>query len=356
MKIFTKNIPKLSFVKKTFQGFLLFLVVSTTSYAQDSLLSFAERNGIYVSIETGRANIIYPKNNFFAQRGEVNPWPRVKNLDTDDNRASGSLLSATLGTYFPLNFADAFKTKAELKIWRAKTKQASKRSFYDTGAGVRYGYVDFDNSTGYGTPNGTSLHTSINQEIEYYGQDFLFSLEYKQKEGGMWTLFAGPSFKTLEQNTLSEGKMINAVGTTISTVALTERLSTKLKGAKLGAKYSRHFNDTWSMSLDVSASRYNSKTNYTGAFYRPSIFIPKNVNRSLGATDAVNAIDTRLEVAYKIAKGLDISAFAEMNHLSSVPLVNYGSVPTDPNQGVLRLETAKNFTMYVLGLKLTKAF
>jgi hypothetical protein len=325
-------------------GLLGLLVVATVAQAEDKPLALAGSGGVYGSVEVGVSHIDYPKNRFFADRGEASPFTRNYNLDTEDNDAYGRAISGALGTRLPVALMRADGMRIELRGGRTDADQTSLRSFTDPGAGVRYGWVALDNSTGFGTPDGATLLTRIRQKIDYWGADLLLAFDYKLGDAASWSFLVGPSYKSLDQDTHIDG-------TISSVVALTESLSTHYRGIKLAAQYDRRLNDLWSMSAGFAASPYRAHATYRALY----VVSPTTINRTLSDKSDALGLDARLEFSRRLSGRIRVAAFGEVSHLSDVPRVSYGSVPTDLAGGVLALASGRQ-TTWILGIRLGSSF
>lgn len=310
-----------------------------------SSAAFADGNGVYATVEAGVARIDFPTNRFFAVRGEAAPFARTANLRTEDDDARGNSLGGSLGIHLPGNPAGSAAMRLELRAWSIDAEVTNRASFVDPGPGVRYGWVTLDNSTGFGTPNGTVLKATIAQQFDYRGGDLLFLLDYKHRERNKWTLYAGPSIKSLDQKT-----EINGVITT--SVTLAEKLSTDFKGMKVGVRYEHQFDDHWDGVVDLSASSYRSTTKYRGNYADST---GNSAHAELREKDHALGLDARVEVSRRIHEAVKVSAIVGLGHLSDVPRVSYGSVPTDPERGVLSLTSASQSTWF-FGIGLNGSF
>jgi hypothetical protein len=331
-------------IKCEIAGLLSLLAILPAAHAETPP-PFRDASGrLFGSVEVGVAHFAYPRNQFFADRGEASPFTRNYNLDADDGDAYGRSIAGVIGSALPLALAHADQVKVELQGWRMDADQTSNRSFVDPGAGVRYGWVQLDNATGFGTPNGDTLVTRIRQDLTYWGSDLLAAFEYTLGPDASWTWLIGPSYRSLDQDTNISGE-ITTSGT------LTETLSTRFRGGRIGARYDRQLAGDWSLSAGGSASYYRSDADYHAVYDVP----PTLITRSLSARDNVLGLDARMEVARRIKGSMKIAAYGELSHLSDVPRVSYGSVPTDPAGGVLAL-TNGGLTTWVLGVRLSGAF
>lgn len=300
---------------------------------------------VYGSIGAGIAQVDYPNSQFFADRGEAAPFARNYNLDADKGNAYGMALDAHLGTLLPVSLGQADATKIELRGFRVSADQTTSRSFNDAGPGMRFGWVELNNSTGFGTPDGSTLNTTIRQDVEYWGADAILLVENGLGSHGSWSIQAGPSFKRFGQDT-------DATGTIATSVTLNDRLSTDFRGVRLGAAYKREIDSLWSVSLDASLAKYWTKTKYR-SHYVDTAF--NDLTASMDMKSASLRVDLRLELTRKLSNGLELSGFGQINHLGKVPQVSYGSVPTDPANGTLSLVN-NDMTTLVIGIQLSRAF
>ncbi|WP_260294001.1 hypothetical protein [Sedimenticola hydrogenitrophicus] len=305
----------------------------------------ASESGSYGDIGAGVARIDYPDSQFFAERGEAAPFTRNYNLDTDEGVAYGAAIDGRIGTFLPGTIANADSARVELQGFWMSADRNTNRSFSDTGAGMRFGWVELDNSTGFGTPNGGTLTTRIEQDLKYWGADLMFLLDYGIGLDASWSFQVGPSFKRLDQDS-------DAAGAISTTVSLQDRLSTDFRGLRIGARYDRNLNLDWSVAMDGSVSRYWTKADYNGSYADSS---PNTQTASLSDSDNALGLDLRLELNRKLGKGMKLSVFGQVNHLSDVPQVSYGSVPTDTGNGVLSL-TSDDMTTLVLGVEISGSF
>ncbi len=326
-------------LKAVFVGFIAIPVIAV------STSTVAAGQGSYGAIGAGVARIDYPENEFFADRGEVNPFTRNYNLDTDKGVAYGAAVEGRVGSYLPGVIANADTARVELQGFWINAGRTTNRSFSDTGAGMRFGWVELNNGSGFGTPDGFTLTTKIKQDIVYWGADVLFLLDYGMGPDASWSFQIGPSFKRLDQDTDADGDIT-------TTVTIEDRLSTDFRGAKIGARYNRDLNQHWSVSVDASASRYWSKVEYRSR-YEDSTLTTQTA--SLNESDDALGVDLRLEVSRKLSNGLKVSGFGQINPLTDVPQANYGSVPTDAGNGVLRLDS-DDMTTLVLGVQVSGSF
>lgn len=319
------------------QALIIGLLVMPAAVLADNL--------IYGSVGAGVARIGYPDNQFFADRGEAAPFARNSNLDTDKGNAMGTALDARIGTSLPFTIGKSDATRIELQGFWVNADRSTSRRFTDAGAGMRFGWVHLDNSTGFGTPNGGTLNTTVKQDLNYWGADAMLLVDYKVGSNASWSLQAGPSLKRLNQDT-------DATGTISTRVTLQERLSTDFRGFKIGAKYSRDLNADWFVCLDASLAKYWSKAEYRASYVDTT---PAMVSASLDKNDSAVGIDLRFELGYKLTDTVKVSTFAQINYLSDVPRVNYGSVPTDPGNGVLSLTSGK-LTTTEFGIQFSGSF
>lgn len=306
--------------------------------------SRAEGRGIYVDLDGGFSHINYPQNKFFAKRGESSPFTRQANLDTESGGVDGNLQGAGVGVHLPFGMAASNGARLEWRGWRMHASASNAASFMDTGAGVRYGWVMLDNSTGYGTPDGMTLDTSVKQSIDFSGNDLLFLLDYGTDKSASWAIYAGPSVKSLRQDTEIQGRIITPV-------TLNDSLSTDYRGVRFGAKYIHPLDEAWKASVDISGSYYRYKASYHGVYEDGAAGIQRRLRSD---KDAIGC-DVRLDLIRKIASNVSLSIFGGLGYLSEVPQVDYGSVPSDPAHGTLSLGSDKLLT-WTLGLKLQANF
>lgn len=324
-------------------------VLSVTSLVAGALAADLEPYG---ALSAGVAQIDYPENRFFADRGEVVPFTRNYNLDTDDGDAYGAALTGRIGIFLPGTVLMADSARIELHGFWIGADRDTNTSFADIGPGMRFGWVELNNFSGFGTPDNSSLATKIKQDIEYWGFDIPVLLDFEMGPNASWSLQVGPSFKRLDHDTDANGTIRDSGNVITSRVTLDDRLSTDFRGLMVGARYSRDLKPHWSFSLDTSLARYWTDVDYKG-IYNDSANLTQTA--SLDESDDAVGADLRLEVIRKLSNGLEVSAFGRVNHLSDVPKLNYGSVPTDPGNGVLRLES-DDMTTLVLGLQLSGSF
>ncbi len=312
----------------------------------------ASGHGPYGAIGAGVARIDYPESQFFADRGEASPFTRNYNLDTDKGYAHGVSVDGRLGTFLPGTIGGADAVRIEIQGFGVDANRSTNSFFSDTGAGMRFGWVELDNFSGFGTPNGSSLTTKIKQDIDYWGFDVPLLLDFGMGQNASWSFQVGPSFKRLDQDSDATGTIRDGGGANTTIVTLDDRLAVEFRGLMVGARYNRELNQQWSVSLDASMARYWSKMDYDSTYIDG---INATQTASLNESDDALGVDLRLEVGRKLSSGLKVSAFGQINYLSDVPQVSYGSVPTDPGNGVLSL-TSDDMTTLVLGLQVSGSF
>ena len=315
-------------------------------------VSVASEAGSYGTIGAGVVAMDLPENNFFADRGEANPFTRNYDLDTDDGRAYGAAVDGRIGTYLPVAIGHYADSRVALPGFWLNANSDNNAFFSDTGAGMRFGWVELNNSNGFGTPDTSTLTTKIRQDVVYWGFDVPVLMDFGMGPAASWSFQVGPSFKRLEQDTDAHGDIRNAGGSITTQVSLDDRLSTDFRGLMFGARYNRDLNSYWSVSVDASVAKYWSRVDYDGKYVDS---FNATQNASVQESDDAVGVDLRLEIGRKLSSGLKVSAFGQINHLSDVPQVNYGSVPADAGNGVLRLES-DDMTTLILGVQLSGSF
>jgi len=105
------------------------------------------------------------------------------------------------------------------------------------------------------------------------------------------------------------------------------------------------------MSAGFAASPYRAHSTYRALY----VVSPTTISRALSDKSDALGLDARLEFSRRLSERIRIAAFGEVNHLSDVPRVSYGSVPTDPAGGVLALASGKQ-TTWILGVSLAGSF
>lgn len=298
-----------------------------------------------VSLQAGPAWIAYPENHFFATRGEAAPFSRGRDLDTDDGVAGGRSIGGAVAVSLPIGQGGAWTAGVELHARWTNAHERTTRRFLDPGAGVRFGWVALDNSTGFGTPDGATLVTTVRQEIDIWTSDLLLAVEHAPGASGRWRGYLGPSLRLVDHDTDIAGRIT-------STVSVKEGLSTDLVGVKLGAAYRRRFASAWTGEFDLSLSRYWTDVAYRSRYVDSG---GRNVRRTLTDNDTTLGFDLGAEVGREIVEGVRVSAFGSLGYLSTLPRVSYGSVPTDPAGGVLSLTTDDQMS-WALGLGVNVRF
>lgn len=291
------------------------IVTSSSAFAEDA----------YFRVEAGADALHLPKNTFFADRGDLPSFERKSNLDADDGVLLGSGLDLLAGfSLGPVLGLD----NAALELHGAATYASGRTSsvFTDPGVGTRYGWVKLDNSTnGFGTLDGSTLQTVIDRTALLLEGEALLKEQFAGVE-----IFAGPAVRSLRQNLEINGEIT-------TTVSLDETLNTQYGGVLVGASVDVVATGDLLVNVRGSLAALGASTQYD-ATYLDSL----NPQQTASLTDWQRALEAKVRVTVEkhISPNTSIGAYAAGTYLSYAPQVNYGSVPADPSNGVLRLEGA----------------
>lgn len=310
-------------------------------------LQAAELNG-YVALDWGYTHSSQPENQFFANRGESAPFARGADLDTANGDSEGPSHGLRLGVYLPALLASSVGSRLEWRMHRYRQSARSRDSFFDAGAGERYGWVQFDNSTGFGTPNGSALHTDVKQRIESQSQALLLALDFELGPQGLLSVYAGPAWKTIDLSSLAQGRLT-------STVSQSEKIDSDLLGGQVGMQYRYDFARVWQAMVDVAVGTYRIESHYQGRQVQLASGTETVIARAIDEQRNATGIDLRVELSRQLTDRVRAGLYYDASKLSGVAQVAYGSVPADPAGGVLRIERA-SLSSHTLGLTLQAAF
>lgn len=319
---------------------MIFRCISARAFFATAVLAaggtFAPKafaDGVTTSVEAGVSYLSLPQNQFFAHRGEGAPFARLNNLETgeDANFGNNVRLSSDYELVEPIGGMASLGLRGSWE--QLATNEA--RSFYDAGAGQRYGWVVLDNSNGFGTANTDTLRTDIDRDFKFFGVNLVAGAPVGTFNDFSLKALVGPSYKRLNEKTRAFGGMVNAAGTLVSSTTLYETINTDYTGASLGLAAKGRIAPSWTLGLEGLLSLYKAKAHYRGSYSdsagRSAV---SQLNRKFKAQGANLAVDLRYQIASNISVGMSVKG----EYLSEMPQMNYGSVPTDTASGVLRIE------------------
>jgi len=278
-------------------------------------------------VDAGVAYMNYPANRLFAIRGEAAPFTRGPDLATDDGDANGVYFSGGLDYELKSALFGSRSTSIGIRGNYADVSSNTSASFVDPGPGTRFGWVALDNTGGFGTPDGETLTTSTRRVISSYTIDIPITLEYEHWSSGSLKVRFGPSYRNVQQESAVDGSIT-------STVSLNENLETDYLGATLGVAADFPVTSQLTASVDMAISLYGADTDYRGRYVSSG---PTSISRNLEDSEFAYSIDLRLGLDYQFNQNTKVGMFVGINYLSYAPVVSYGSVPTDPDGGVLSL-------------------
>jgi hypothetical protein len=303
--------------------------------------------GISVDLTSGVVLMALPENRFFADRGESTPFTRNYDLDTNSRSLAGVGLGLRLETGPMADGRLSFEFDGAFVAAVSNTDV----SFEDGGAGERFGWVVLDGSSGFGTPaGGDVLETQVNRNLRQREASLRARYQVGTQGAGGLELYAGPLKRWLDQDFDIAGQISNGV-LPGSSVTLTEELDTEFTGAVIGLALARQVRKGWRTEFDLSAAFAKAETSYSGDYAVDGFGDPTETLS--GETDAA-WLNVGVDLV-QAAGGGAIWYSADLEYLSGMPVVNYGSVPTDPDNGVLRLEQANAVTVR-LGIEYRKTF
>lgn len=301
--------------------------LAIATLAMFSTQAFAE--GLYLKLDAGASVIKLPSNLFFANRGDAAPFVKLNNLDTDSGILAGFGIDLVMGSELPIPILGADGSKVELGGAFQNGWSSTSASFFDAGAGARYGWFELGNASGFGTFDGATLLTSTNRSLQYGHVEALLRNNY-----GSFEIFVGPELRVLNQK-------IDVTGTIGATsVSLAEVLTTIYGGATLGATIGVVDDGDWLVKLMGAVSLLGAHTQYS-ATYNDSI--PQTQTASLSDQQIAVGAKVKLTVEKHITPNTTLGGYVSIDYLSYSPQVNYGSIPADPANGVLRLAGAPLF-------------
>lgn len=297
-----------------------------------------------LELGAGASILKFPDHRFFAERGESAPFARIRDLKTDDGSEAGKFLTGHLGVSFPVEWGAVSAIGGGLRGSMFEVDGTTSRSFVDGGAGERYGWVSF-NGSGYGTPDGATLRTVTQRDVDYWTLSPVLTAKVAAPTSINLSIFAGPSFRSLDQDTAVQAK--------ISTqMKLTERLDTDYRGAIVGLEGSRAMGPNWRISASLAFSAYDADTSYAGHYTDSS---GEDAIRNRASRDTALGVDFRTAVTRRLWGNFSLQAYAELSHLNFAPQMRYQTVASDPGGDKLRVEGA-SLTGYGVGLGLKADF
>jgi hypothetical protein len=320
------------FTAGLFAGAVVGMTLTATSLSAEA---------ISVDLTSGVVLMALPENRFFADRGESSPFTRNYDLDTDSRSLAGVGLALRLesdalaGGPFSVEFDGAFV--AALSNTGA--------SFEDGGVGERYGWVVLDGSSGFGTPTtGSVLETHVRRNLRQSDA----SLRARYQVGTQGTdgleFYAGPLKRWLDQDFDIGGEIYDELDVLGSSVTLTEKLDTDFTGGVIGMALARQVRAGWQAELDLSATFARAETSYSGDYSLTDSGFVTNISETLSAENNAAWLNLGVDLV-QAAGGGAIWYSADLEYLTGMPTVNYGSVSGDPGNGVLRLEQANAVTL-----------
>jgi hypothetical protein len=293
--------------------------------------------GISVDLSSGVVLMALPENRFFADRGEGTPFTRNYDLDTNSRSLAGAGLGLRLetdalaGGPFSLEFDGAFVAAVS----------NTDVSFEDGGAGERFGWVVLDGSSGFGTPAaGDVLDTQVSRNLRQSEASLRARYQVGTQGEAGFGFYAGPLKRWLDQDFDIAGQITNG-GSPGSSVVLTEELDTEFTGAVIGVALARQVRQGWQAEFDLSATFARAETSYSGDY---AVDGSSDPTETLSGENNAAWLNIGVDLV-QAAGGGAIWYSADLEYLSGMPTVNYGSVPTDASNGVLRLEQANAVTL-----------
>ncbi len=309
-------------------------VISCLSFSQYAIadeptyVGFNSPRGFAV-VEVGPALLNMKETQFFIQRGENSPFAKEAVLDTGSSWSQGGYIGGEFGHSFDLNKWGFDQYTVSLAADWTRTETDSSSSFYDTGAGVRFGWVTLDNSNGYGTNNGNTLTTMTDRQFDYGGATVLISGTKKLGDRLDLTLGAGPSFRRLLEKNKYHGEIGGG-----SQVDHNENLTTNYLGGAVKASVSGNLTHDLKGSVSGQIGIYRADSSFNAQQTISSNHYSETRSRSLMSYSS----DVKGTLSYALDEYWTLSGFGRLTYLSNVPTVNYGSSPQDTANGKLRLE------------------
>ena len=315
----------------------LFVAMVLTAGSPFGQMAFA--GDLTTSIEGGVSYLSLPQNQFFAHRGEAAPFSRFSNLKTGKGANFGKNVRFSGDYEFDESLGGVTYLGLRGSWEQIATNEA--RSFYDAGVGQRYGWVVFDNSTGFGTADTDTLSTDIDRDFKFFGVNLVAGVPVATFSGFSVKALVGPSYKRLDEKTRAFGGLFDAAGTFLGTfTTLNETIDTDYIGGTIGLTAEGSIAPSWALGLEGLFSMYNADARYRGNYTDSG---GRNLSRQLYRGFNAHGANLAVDLQYQITTNISIGMSVKGEYLSEMPQMSYGSVPTDAAAGVLRIDGERLF-------------
>lgn len=308
-------------------------------------ISPARAQSIDMELGAGPAILEFPRHRFFGLDEELPPLERIRDLETDDGRQSGAFVSGHLGISLPLAWSAiaAFGGRIEGSYYDASGTTAA--DFFDDDSDTNLAWTPFE-GPGTSTFDGDTLATATERDIRYRTLSPVLTVRLATPTGTTLGAFAGPSFRSLDQITRATGSIRS------NTVELNEELETNYAGAGFGIEGSRTVGANWSLSGSAAVSVYSAETDYLGRYQDSD---GRDQRSRLEAEDVGYGLDLTAAATRRFGNRFDVTAFAELSHLSFAPQIRYLTNGGGPGGDGVRI-TDGSLSGYGIGLSLSARF
>ncbi len=307
-------------------------------------------------LDMGVMSLNTPSHDFYAERGEVSPFTRNSNLATYDGNTLGASINGVMS--FGLPDSRIFGAqRLDIGLFGASTSGSGSALFTDPGVGTRYGFVALDNSTGYGTSAvGDTLATSTSRSGSVSGVSLLLNQIGAGADSSGFSFGFGAQLFALDQRTTSSGTIKIFSGPLTGRYDLTESLNSRFAGPEVNLAYRGPMSGDWRLEAKLAFAALVSDTQYQGN----AEHFTNNISDAVTAnavSDSSTALlsSAQVSLSRSVGKNGTLRASAGISQLSGAATINYGSVPSDPGGGVLRIEYGTAISAQ-LGLSLGFAF
>jgi len=340
-------------IKLFYTSLGIFLATTAQGFAAEGQRSAQNDRPLTLNVEVGPALLQAEDTQFFAYRKQGSPNTRLSNLDVDDGHALGGYLAGEVAYNLNSPWKAVDRISVSLKTDWTSASLSNSEQFDDDTSTERYGWVNLDNSTGWGTGDGLTLSTKVDRDFDYGGAT-LFVTAHKSNAAGLGTSIGiGPSFRRLLEQDNYYGSISSSFQTNVTQV---DQLDTKYLGAAVRATVSGDLTKSLMGAFSGNFGLYHSDTRYEGSQITRNNTGPQGqYSASLSDSHVAYTADLQTSVTYDLSEIWKLNGFGKVSYLSSAPVVNYGSVSTDPENGVLRLEDSDLFG-FTVGVSLSARF
>lgn len=208
----------------------------------------------------------------------------------------------------------------------------------------------------FGTPNfawGDPLRISTKREVDFHGLDLVTGMFFGQAGGARTSLFLGPSYKRLNQESETFAYESNRAPE-INNLTLTEDLEALYVGGVIGTRFDLPFKERWKFTFDGRLGLYYLDAEYNGAQRTvltsgdPDLDEPTDWTTSDSAVATTLNFQTALSVTCLERVTFQLGTGVE--YLSHAPKMRYASLGESFKSGVphapARIEYSSAFGVF----------